>query len=116
VNKKAALLESNSDERGAFLIYEECYNRGKANALLLFNLGWCLVNGEGVDKKDVERGEKLWRKAVDMAPDEGSEEAAWFLYEQYRRNDPKEAEQWLDLAVNLGYDDAVIEKGSTQSW
>jgi hypothetical protein len=113
VNKKAALLvETNLDERGAADLYQACWNREKINALLLFNLGWCFVNGEGVDRKDASRGETLWRDAAAMAPDEGSEEAAWFLYEQYKRNDPKEANQWLQLAADLGYDEAVTEQGT----
>jgi hypothetical protein len=57
----------------------------------------------GVGRKDVTRGKSLWRKAAAMAPDEGSEEAAWFLYEHYKRDDPKEASQWLQMAESLGY-------------
>jgi TPR repeat protein len=114
VNKHAALLvETNSDERGAADLYQECLDQDKVNALLLFNLGWCHVNGEGVDRKDVDRGESLWQTAAAMAPDEGSEEAAWFLYQQYKRNDPKKAEQWLQLAADLGYEEAVIEQQGT---
>ncbi len=114
VNKKAALLmeHANSDERGAADLYQACLDQGKVNALLLFNLGWCHVNGEGgVDRKDATRGESLWRKAAAMAPDEGSEEAAWFLYEQYKRNDPQEADRWLQLAADLGYHEAITEQG-----
>jgi TPR repeat protein len=91
INKKAALLESNHDEAGAVKLYESCYQSGTVNALLLMNLGWCLVNGIGVNKKNVERGVKLWQEAASMAPDEGSEEAAWYLYEEYKYKDPKEA-------------------------
>jgi len=106
VNKQAAL----SDANGAFQLYEECCGREKANALLLFNLGWCLVNGEGVEKRDSARGVGLWREAAAMAPDEGSEEAAWHLYEQYKRDDPREARRWLDLGASLGYDEAIVEE------
>jgi TPR repeat protein len=49
INKKAALLEADSDDRGAFRLYLECFEKHdptrRANALLLFNLGWCFING-----------------------------------------------------------------------
>ena len=118
INKKAALLESGGDYHGAARLYESCVARegmeegmggsaSAANALLLFNLGWCLVNGEGTPR-DVARGEGLWRMAAtDLAPDEGSEEAAWFLSLQYEREDPQEAARWGRLAAILGYDDAI---------
>lgn len=103
INKKAALLESNQDEAGAVKLYEDSLKKDRVNALLLFKLGWCLVNGRGVIRKDSVRGIKLWKQAASLAPDEGSEEAAWFLYEEYIRDDPKEAKKWLDLAEELGY-------------
>lgn len=103
INKQAALLEENHDDVGAVKLYEKALEQNRVNALLLFNLGWCLVNGQGVKKKDVERGISLWKEAVSLAPDGGSEEAAWFLYEEYIRDDPKEAKKWLDIAIELGY-------------
>jgi TPR repeat protein len=108
VNKKAALLESNDDWFGAARLYEQCYNdeAAKKNALLMFNLGFCLVNGFGVEK-NVQVGESLWRESVDMAPDEGSEEASFFLYEQYERDDKGEARKWLEMSAELGYPEAV---------
>jgi TPR repeat protein len=106
VNKKAALLEADDDYRGAVDLYTGCLERGNANALLLFNLGYCLVHGDGIDKKDVQRGEELWKEAAAMAPDEGSEEASWFLYQQYARDDEREAWRWLQLAADLGYEEA----------
>lgn len=102
-NKKGKLLESNQDDFGAVQLYEDCLKSGRVNALLLFSLGWCLVNGQGVHRKDTDRGIALWEEAAKKAPDEGSEEAAWYLYEEYKRDDPKEAKQWLDLAEELGY-------------
>mmetsp|Transcript_1551 Transcript_1551/g.2306 ORF Transcript_1551/g.2306 Transcript_1551/m.2306 type:complete len:159 (+) Transcript_1551:581-1057(+) len=105
VNKQAALLESNEDDYyGAVQLYESCVKSGRINALLLFNLGWSLVNGQGVDRKDVSRGISLWKEAVSLAPDEGSEEAAWCLYEEYKRDDPKEADKWFGIAMDLGYE------------
>ena len=105
INKKAALLELNKDEFHAVDLYEKCLEGGRVNALLLFNLGWCLVNGQGVYKKDVDRGIALWKEATKRAPDEGSEEAAWYLYQEYKRDLPADAEQWFALAEELGYYD-----------
>ncbi len=112
VNKKGAMMESNDDYIGAMKLYRECYQdeSKRTNALLLFNLGYCLIHGgEGVDDHgDVQEGEKLWRDAVALAPDEGSEEAAWFLYQQYsERGDVMEARHYLDTAADLGLEDAV---------
>ena len=104
INKKAALLESNDDYRGAVKLYEDCVFNGRENALLLFNLGWCCVNGLGVDKKNRERGIELWIEACSLAPDEGSEEAAWYLYKEFERDNPKEAMKWYNLSKELGYE------------
>jgi hypothetical protein len=112
VNKKGAMMESNDDYSGAMRLYRECYEdeSKRTNALLLFNLGYCLIHGEGVDR-DVEEGEKLWRDAVALAPEEGSEEAAWFLYQQYsERGDVVKARQCLDIAASLGLEDAIEAK------
>ena len=101
VNKKAALLESNGNDSQAVELYEVCLESGRVNALLLFNLGWCLVNG--VENTDRDRGIALWKEATEMAPDQGSEEAAWNLHREYVRDDPTEAQRWLDFAEELGY-------------
>ena len=106
VNKEGALLEYNGDDLRAFELYEACWKSGRANALLLFNLGWCLVHSKrkGIDcDSDRARGISFWKEATEMAPDEGSEEAAWNLFKEYIRDDPKEAQHWLDLAEDLGY-------------
>ena len=112
VNKKGAMMESNDDYFGAMKLYRQCYDdkSKRTNALLLFNLGYCLIHGEGVNH-DVEEGEQLWRDAVALAPEEGSEEAAWFLYQQYlQRVDMKMARHYLDIAAGLGLEDAVMER------
>lgn len=108
VNKKAALLESNDDWSNAAHLYERHSNdkSTRNNALLLFNWGYCLVNGNGVGQ-DIRAGETRWKEAVDMAPDEGSEEAAYFLYEQYARDDIGEARKWLEISAELGYQEAM---------
>ena len=103
VNKQGRLLESNGNDSQALELYDACWKSGRANALLLFNLGWCLVNGRDVGKADRARGISMWKEATKMAPDEGSEEAAWNLYQEYARDDPEEAKCWLDLAEELGY-------------
>ena len=106
VNKKAALEESNLNYHAAFQLYEKCMQTSQPNALLFMNLGWCLMEGEGTSK-DAKRGEEMWHKAAEMAPGEGSEEAAWFLYRHYLREDENEARKWLQLAAALGYDEAL---------
>ena len=51
------------------------------------------------------------RDAVDMAPEEGSEEAAWFLYQQYAARDKEnKAMEYLNVAADLGHQDAEIER------
>mmetsp|Transcript_48534 Transcript_48534/g.117407 ORF Transcript_48534/g.117407 Transcript_48534/m.117407 type:complete len:343 (+) Transcript_48534:72-1100(+) len=111
VNKKAALLESNGDDVGAFRLYQEGYDENDllSNALLGFNLGWCYVHGTGVPK-DVDRGIQLWKEAAEMAPDEGSEEAAYHLSMEFSRDNPVEASTWLDLAADLGLEEAILEQ------
>jgi hypothetical protein len=105
INKKAALLEASDNYIDAVQLYENSILNGRINALLLFNLGWCLINGLGVvnNKKDSFRGIQLWKDAVALAPDQGSEEAAWYLYKEYERDGPKEAQHWYDIAIDLGY-------------
>lgn len=59
---------------------------------------------------------QLWKDASQMAPDEGSEEASWYIYNDLKRENPKEADVWLDLAVELGLDEAIAEKASIPEW
>ena len=108
VNKKGAMLESNDDWFNAAHLYEKhCIDKStRNNALILFNWGYCLVNGNGVER-DAQAGETIWKEAVDMAPDEGSEEAAYFLYEQCVRDDIGEARRWLEISAELGYQEAI---------
>ena len=108
VNKKGAMLESNDDWFNAAQLYEKhCIDKStRNNALLLFNWGYCLVNGNGVEQ-DTQAGETIWKESVDMAPDEGSEEAAYFLYEQCVRDDIGEARRWLEISAELGYQEAI---------
>jgi len=101
INKKAALKEQNDDYEAAFELYRNCHRNGKANALTLFNLAWCYYHGEGT-VKDREKGLLLWKDATKMAPDEGSEEAAYFIHEHLVRDNPTEAEKWLQLSRDLG--------------
>ena len=105
INKKAALLEEHDNYIDAVQLYEHSLSNERTNALLLFNLGWCFMNGLGSvhNKKDTIRGLQLWKDATELAPDEGSEEAAWFLYKEYERDNPIEAQHYYDLAIDLGY-------------
>eukprot|EP00536_Pseudo-nitzschia_multiseries_P008759 jgi/Psemu1/66668/estExt_Genemark1.C_2290003 len=103
VNKHAAQLERDGFESEAAELYRSCYDNGRANALVVFNLGWCYRHGQGVDSKNASEGIGLWKEAARMAPDEGSEEAAWNLSQEYSREDPREAQKWRDLAEELGY-------------
>ena len=112
VNKKAALMEANDDYLTAMKLYRECYDdeSKRINALLLFNLGYCLIHGEGIDH-NIEEGEQLWKDSVELAPEEGSEESAWFLYQQYsERRDSNMAKRYLNIAADLGLEDAVDER------
>lgn len=112
VNKKAALMEGNDDYSTAMKLYRECYEdtSKRKNALLLFNLGYCLIHGEGIDH-NIEEGEQLWKDAIKLAPEEGSEESAWFLYQQYsERRDSNMAKHYMDIAADLGHEDAVVER------
>ena len=110
MNKKAALLESNGDDYEAVRLYEECLASDRSNALLLFNLGWSYFNGVGVDRKDRTKGISMWKQAIEMAPDQGSEEAAFHLYEEFIRDDPREASHWVDIAAELGLQEAIQVK------
>jgi hypothetical protein len=110
INKQAALLESEDDDyNGALRLYQSCLENENENvtALVLLNLGYSLVNGPGDVSKDVELGEFYWEQAAAMAPDEGSEEAAYFLSQQYDRTDYAESKRWLQLSADLGFPEAV---------
>lgn len=106
INKQAALEEAADNYEKAFALYQSCPH---PNALLLMNLGWSYMEGAGTSK-DTLKGIDSWKDAVLLAPDEGSEEAAWFLYQHYRRDDPKEAQKWLSIAASLGYTVTLQEK------
>jgi TPR repeat protein len=108
INKQVALLEERDDLKSAFEHLETCIATGRANSLVYFNLGYFLVHGEkgGAVELDESRGEEMWRKAIDLAPDEGSEEAAYFLSRQAFQP-AHESIKLLHLAAELGYPEAV---------
>lgn len=58
----------------------------QASALGQFNWGWALVHGIGV-RRDVRRGIEQWVQAMKQAPLDGSEEAAFYLYEERSKID-----------------------------
>ena len=73
------------------------------------------VEGDGIDRDEVA-GERFWRDAVDMAPEEGSEEAAWFLYQQYAaRDNGSMATKFLDVAADLGHQDAEAKRSDSKN-
>ena len=90
-----------------------CFEQAAAtgSALGLFNHGWALVHGKGV-ARDVPRGFEAWRAAAALAPDDGSEEAAYYLYEERGlladgEWDRSQAVACLRLSASLGFDKAV---------
>lgn len=107
VNKKAAMMEDNNNFIGALQLYEDSLKHGKTNALLLFNLGHLLLHGNDGVLKEISRGEELLRLAVDLAPDEGSEEAAYFLYHHLKQDQHQEAMMFLRISASLGYPESI---------
>jgi len=100
-----------SDPWQACQLFERAAARG--SAIGLFNHGWALVHGIGV-ARDVERGLAQWAAAVRTAPEDGSEEAAYALYEERRwMTEAQVAElrpgKCLLLSASLGFDEAVTE-------
>jgi len=78
------------------------------SALGLFNLGWALVHGIGTGR-DVVRGLELWREAAALAPEDGSEEAAYYIYEERHLMSAElsaavRPARCLRLAAGLGFD------------
>lgn len=107
INKKVGLLEEREDYKAAISLLEDCIARGRANALVYFNLGYFLIHEErSTVISDESRGELLWREAIDFAPDEGSEEAAYFLSRQPSQS-TGDSKRLLKLAANLGLPDAI---------
>jgi len=52
-----------------------------------------------------------------LAPEEGSEEAAWFLYQHYvEKGDGVMAAKFLGVGANLGHLDAVLEQRTNGGW
>lgn len=93
----------------------QCYERvaEQGSALGLFNHGWALVHGIGT-ARDVERGLEAWWAAMALAPDDGAEEAAFFLYDERSCMSDEQVARYrpgkcLRLSAALGYDKAVKE-------
>ena len=83
------------------------------SALGLFNHGWSLFHGIGTSR-DVEAGLESWAAAVAFAPDDGSEEAAYFLYDERKCMSEAQVAKYrpgkcLKLSAALGYEKAVRE-------
>lgn len=60
-----------------------CFEAAAAqgSALGRFHFGWALVHGIGTPR-DVPRGLEQWVSAMRSAPEDGAEEAAYYLYEE----------------------------------
>ena len=87
----------------------QCFEAAAArgSALGLFNHGWALLYGIG-SARDVQRGLAAWKAAAALAPEDGSEEAAFHLYEERALlPDRAEAVIYLKLSHDLGFDKAV---------
>ena len=83
----------------------------QGSALGLFNYGWSLVYGIGV-QRDIKRGFAAWKAAVESAPDDGAEEAAFKMYEERdlltsRQQRIIQPDRCLRLAASLEYEPAV---------
>jgi TPR repeat protein len=115
INKQVSMLEELGHYKESIDLLEECIASGMPNALLYFNLGYLLLVDPGESKQDDvittrQRGQDCWRQAIDLAPDEGSEEAAYFSSRQSYQS-PKESMRLLNLAADLGFPDAREELG-----
>ena len=94
----------------------QCFARAAepgTSALGLFAHGWSLVYGIG-SPRDVENGFAAWAAAAALAPDDGSEEAAFFLYDERSAMSAAQVKKYrpgahLRLAASLGYETAVRE-------
>lgn len=94
----------------------QCFERAAVqgpSALALFNHGWALFHGIGT-VRDVERGLTQMEAAAALAPDDGSEEAAFFLYDERLAMSAEQVDTYrpgskLRLAASLGFDKAVKE-------
>lgn len=90
----------------------QCFEAAAAqgSALGLFNFGFALVHGIGV-ARDVRRGLAMWAEAVALAPDDGSEEAAYHLYDErslMTEDELRDLEpvRCLKLSASLGFEQA----------
>jgi TPR repeat protein len=93
----------------------DLFDRAAASgsALGLFNHGWSLVHGVGAPR-DVDRGLTQWAAAARLAPDDGAEEGAFFLWAERGRMDREQRARYrpdacLRLAASLGFEPAVDE-------
>lgn len=91
-----------------------CFEAAAAqgSALGQFNWGWALVHGIGTPR-DVSSGIAQWVAAMDQAPNDGSEEAAYQLFEERRLIEGSDLDGavnpilCLRLSASLGLDLAV---------
>ena len=99
------------DATRAYDLFERAAASG--SALGLFNHGWALVHGVGAPR-DVDRGLAQWAAAARRAPDDGAEEASFFLWAERGRMDREQRARYrpdacLRLSASLGFEPAVEE-------
>ena len=95
----------------------KCYEQSAAagSALGLFYHGWSLFHGVGTARNELA-GLEAWKASAAKAPDDGSEEAAYQLWEEHARQQRPttkrrdlEPTHWLRLAAQLQHAPAVDE-------
>lgn len=105
LNKLGVLLENGeipgepAEPAMAYRSYSASAAQG--NALGLFCKGYALVNGVGVEPDEAEAF-RAWEAAAALAPNDGSEEAAFWLWSY-----GKKSESYLKLAADLDFPPAV---------
>ena len=96
-------MESNQENFGVVWLHADSIKIGSVNALLLFNLGWSLVNEKGVDRKHTQRGISLWKEASLLLM-RGVRKQHGIYIKRISTMTQKEAEMWFKVAKILCYD------------
>ena len=112
--EEGTLPEGQVDEAQAAQLYEQSAATG--SALGLFYYGWALYHGVGV-RQDETAGIGYWKRSASRAPDEGSDESAYALWNEHIQEqaraglDRKEVppDSWLELAADLEHPPAVAD-------
>ena len=86
---------------GDAMLSSECFAAAAAqgSALGLFNHGWALLNGVGI-RRQPEAALQAWHRAARLSPDDGSEEAAFHIF--------NEQEEWSGALSKRARPDACL--------